>query len=285
MMSDGRTQTYRVLLPRIAAFLGWLGALTLCASSCSEPGEPVADGSNTNWLRQCKESAECDAAVSCTCGVCSKRCKATLECEDLAGARCVGEADVAWQSTCDAAPEQASGLCLPGCEAGTCQPGQACVSGACTFVTPPDTPLCAAAGMAEPDARRRADELLAAMQARRVSGGVTCGGDAPSEPASRLRVDGRVTCAAVVHAADMNVSRVPSLIDSEGRNTADRLNAANYTPTFWAEAFAISDESAEAAVDIMLGDRESCRGITSPRAREAGVAAVDDVWVIVLGAE
>jgi len=273
----------RVLLARIGAVLG---ALSLLVSSCSEPTESTSsDGSNTNWLRQCTTRAECGAEAACTCGVCSQRCESETDCGRLRGARCVATFDSAYLSTCPDMSAETSGVCLPGCVAGSCGPGQACVSGACVLVTPPDTPLCAGTSRTESASNRRADELLAALQAVRAAGGVSCGAGAPSQPARPLRVDARPTCAANVHAADMHVTRLRSLIDSEGRDTIARLEAANYAPSFWAEGFAITDQSAQAALDLMIRDEAACRALTAAAARDAGVASVGDAWVIVLAAE
>jgi hypothetical protein len=83
----------------------------------------------------------------------------------------------------------------------------------------------------------------------------------------------------------MNVTRMRSLTDSTGRDAVARLEAANYTPSFWAEAYAMTDDSAEEALDIMLRDEVACRGLIAAPARDAGIASVGDVWVIVLAAE
>jgi uncharacterized protein YkwD len=272
----------RALLARLGAVLG---ALALLVSSCSEPKESTSDGSNTNWLRQCTQGAECGASTACTCGVCSKRCESDADCGSLSGAHCVAALEAAYLSTCGGASTDLPGVCLPGCEAGSCGPGQACVSGACAFVTPPGTALCASMSASGAAPNQRADELLAAIQAVRAAGGVSCGTGAPSRPVSPLRLDARLTCAANVHAADMEVTRQRSLTDSAGRDTVARLEAASYTPSFWAEAFAMTDQSAQAALDIMLRDEAACRGLTATPARDAGVASVGDVWIIVLAAE
>jgi uncharacterized protein YkwD len=272
----------RVLLARVGAVLG---ALTLLVSSCSEPTESTSDGSNTNWLRQCATRAACGAEAACTCGVCSRRCESDADCGSLRGARCAAALDPAYLSTCRDISAEVSGVCLPECVPGSCAPGQACVSGACALVTPPDTPMCAVASGTQPAPNRHADELLAALQAVRAAGGVSCGAGAPSQPVSPLRVDARLTCTASVHAADMHVTRLRSLTDSKGRDTVARLEAANYAPSFWAEAFAMTDQSAQAALDIMLRDEMACRGLTAAAARDAGVASVGDAWVIVLATE
>lgn len=260
-----------------------LGALSLLVSSCSEPTEST-DGSNTNWLKQCPVRAECGASTECTCGVCSKPCENDEDCASLRGAHCVASLDAAYLSTCGNTTPETSGVCLPRCEAGSCGLGQACVSGACTLVSLPDTPLCNGTSSTNATANRRADELLTAIQAVRGAGGVSCGAGAPSQPATPLRLDGRLTCAANVHAADMDQTRVLGLTDSEGRDTVARLEAANYTQSFWAEGFAMS-QSAQAALDIMLRDDVACRGLTAAAARDVGVASVGDVWVIVLAAD
>jgi len=273
----------RVLLVRISVVLG---ALALLVSSCSEPVESGSDGSNTNWLRQCSAHAECGSLTACTCGVCSKHCESNADCGSLSGAHCVAGTEAAYLSTCRDASAAPAGVCLPGCEAGSCGFGQACVSGACTLVTPPDTSFCTGTSRTDSTANRRADELLAAIQAVRAAGGVSCADSAPSQAAaSPLRLDARLTCAANVHAADMNSTRVRSLIDSEGRDTVARLEAANYAASFWAEAFAMTDQSAAAALDIMLRDPAACRGLTATPARDVGVGSAGDVWVIVLAAE
>jgi uncharacterized protein YkwD len=274
--------TGRALLARISIAIG---ALALLASSCSEPKESTDEGSNTNWLKLCAEPAECGASTACTCGVCSKRCESDADCGPLRAAHCVATLEAAYLSTCGDTSTETSGLCLPDCTAGSCRPGQACVSGACTLLTPPDTPMCTGMSATDSESNRRADELLAAIQAARAAGGISCGANPPSQPASLLRLDARLACAANVHAADMNVTRVRSLTDSEGRDTVARLEGAAYTQSFWAEGFAMTNQSAQAALEIMLRDDLACRGLTAGAARDVGVAAVGDVWVIVLAAD
>jgi hypothetical protein len=109
---------------------------------------------------------------------------------------------------------------------------------------------------------------------------------AVSDVAAGIRIGGTIWLRlAQAQKADMQVSRLRSLIDSQGRDTVARLEAANYAPRFWAEAFAMSEKSAEAALDVMLRDQAACRGLTAAAARDAGVASVGDVWVIVWAAE
>jgi uncharacterized protein YkwD len=137
----------------------------------------------------------------------------------------------------------------------------------------------------EPAAQMREDELLQALNAVRAAGGVTCGSDAPSAPAPALRLDSRLVCAARVFAADLNITRAQSLTDSQGRGSAQRINAAGYNDNQWAESFAFRSSSASDALSVMLGDAASCPRLVDASYLDVGVAYVGDVNVVSLASE
>jgi len=55
--------------------------LNLCAA-CAK-SEPPASGTNTNWLKHCDTSVDCDGAGDCLCGVCTLSCKGNAECSPV----------------------------------------------------------------------------------------------------------------------------------------------------------------------------------------------------------
>lgn len=63
----------------VAAALALALTVTLGATTCS-PG-PESSGTNTNWLKECENSAQCGTAGSCLCGLCTATCVAESDCE------------------------------------------------------------------------------------------------------------------------------------------------------------------------------------------------------------
>jgi uncharacterized protein YkwD len=247
------------------------------------PGPSV--GSNSNWLRACKADTECDGAPSCVCGACSFECSRDSDCDMLPAARCALDTDPASVATCDTAPSSApAGICLPRCTPGSCRDGQTCVAQACVLTPMPNNAFCMPAAHPVVRDRSNADELLALLQDKRTSGGLTCGGTA-APPAPALRLDARLVCAARIFAADLEVTHAPNLIDSQGRQSDQRMQLAGYAPRQWGEAFALQPMSAQDALQIMLADVGTCMRFADPQFTDVGVGSSGSARVISLGAQ
>jgi hypothetical protein len=263
---------------------GALLAFALVALSCEDPGVSPTAGSNSNWLVTCELDEQCPGVASCVCTRCTRACASDADCAGLGDTRCALPADAAGASECvDGA---SSGLCLPRCEAGSCASDQACVAGACVLDPPPDVDFCAPVAAAAPAAHVREDELLALVQAMREAGGVTCGASEPSTPVPTLLGQrGSLRCAARVLAADVDAGAARGLVDASGRSTRDRLAAAGYADTLWAEAYAVAAPAATDALAIMLGDESSCLALTRDGYVDIGVGSVGDASVVTLAAD
>jgi hypothetical protein len=261
----------------------WLALLTLaCQGQSSTPSE----GSNSNWLIACSGDSECGAAFSCRCGGCSRECDSDADCDGFADARCSAATENARASQCRTRDSvQSFGICLPRCEAGSCNTGQACIDAACVLMPWPDSEFCAALTWADAEQRVRQDELLQLLNETRAAGGVSCGGNPPAVPAPALRLDGRLVCAARVLATDLNATGMRSLLDSQGRSSQQRFTAAGYTSRRWGEGFAMQASSPSDALASMLADEDSCLALIDPDARDAGAAWVGDVDVLSLAAD
>jgi hypothetical protein len=88
----------------------WLLTAVWCATlavACAKSKEPEA-GTNTNWLKRCDITQDCQGAGSCLCGVCTVSCADDTTCAALGGpASCT-------QLTTGMCPTSASGsACLP----------------------------------------------------------------------------------------------------------------------------------------------------------------------------
>lgn len=267
--------------------LRWLLELGACllALGCQEPAAGPTAGSNSNWLLACSTDRDCEPDLACHCGGCTRDCESDADCSDLAGARCAQDAELAHETQCRAASAMPSGICLPGCEPGTCFDGQACVGGSCVLVTLPSSAMCAPVAPAGPEQRQWEDQLLALLNETRATGGVSCGTEAPSTSAGALRIDARLLCAARVFGGDLELSRARSLVDSAGRGSQQRMNEAGYSSQSWAEAFAFSGSSPNDALSIMLADADSCHGLMAASNEDVGVAHIGDVDVLSLASE
>lgn len=255
-------------------------ALTLFA--CGDPAEPSV-GSNSNWLKACVAVKECGGdAPACVCGACSELCSSDDDCEALPGAHCALANDPAASASCGAQP---TGLCLPSCEPGGCSEDQACVSGSCVLAALPDVPLCADVHMQSADDRKREDELLAALAALRSNAGVSCGSATASMPVPAVRLDPRLICNARVLAGDIAAHGVSGLTDSQGRTTPDRLSAVSYDQSLWGESFAIDASNADAALQYMLADVDTCTRLGDARFHDVGVGVAGSTWVITIASE
>lgn len=261
-----------------------IGLLVLLAASCQEPSPGPSAGSNSNWLMACSADRDCRSGAACYCGSCTRECSDDADCGDFANARCATSTETAYQSQCRTSGAN-SGICLPLCQPGTCSEDQVCLSGSCVLASLPVSDLCSPLAAASAEQRTWEDELLVLLNETRAAGGVTCGGDAPSVAVGELRVDGRLRCAARLFGSDLAVTRSRALVDSLGRDSQQRMDAAGYAPRFWAEAFAFRASAPSDALSMMLSDAESCRGLMAANNEDVGVAHIQDVDVLTLGAE
>lgn len=259
----------------------WLLVLgELASAGCGETQSEETLGSNSNWLMLCDESTECQDELSCECGACLIRCQADSDCEALPDARCVLAEDPAATSVCtDAVP---SGLCLPACQAGSCSAPWPCVDGACVPHTPPVAEFCAAVAGWDASASTVEDELLALLNEARAAGGVQCGTDPATNPLPIVDFDARLRCAARVFAADLAANNGATLVDSQGRDTQQRLQLAGYDHITWGEAFSLESDEQTAFAD-MLSRMDSCQPLVAQSAQSVGVGVVGNVAVITLG--
>jgi hypothetical protein len=88
-----------------------------------------------------------------------------------------------------------------------------------------------------------------------------------------------------VLATDIDAQGTRGLTDSSGRGSRERLQAAGYPATFWAEGYAIAARTASDALAVMLADDAACSGLTRDGYAALGVARVGTAYVVTLGAE
>lgn len=265
--------------------MGGLWLVPIVVVACSDPKSSQTLGTNSNWFVECSDDTECTGAARCECARCTRGCETDDDCAGIKRARCAAAATPAALSQC-AADATPAGVCLAACSAGNCADGEACISGTCVSRSLPAGDFCApvaAAGQAE---RASEDDLFSLISNLRAAGGIPCGANAAAPPASvPVRANGALFCAARVLAADIEGQGTRGLVDSSGRGTRERLQAAGYTPRLWADAFAISAASANEALGVMLADESACTGLTRDGYTDAGVARIGDTYAITLGAE
>jgi hypothetical protein len=268
---------------RDSAFL--LLVAGVVAGSCGDPTSSPTLGTNSNWLVVCTDDGDCTGAARCECARCTRGCDADAACGAIEGGRCALASTPAVLSQCGAETPLA-GLCLLGCSPGDCAETEACVSGACVTGLLPDNDFCSPVAASTRELRAGEDELFELVQALRAAGGVACGTNAPSSPASvAVRADGRLRCAARVLATDIDAQGTRGLTDSNGRDSRERLQAAGYAATFWAEGYAVAARTASDALAVMLADDAACSGLTRDGYAALGVAHVGTAYVVTLGAD
>jgi hypothetical protein len=267
-------------LHAIGLLLAWLLA------ACGDPEAPGPKvGSNSNWLRACTASEQCDEAPVCECGACTERCSSDADCAGLGDARCARADDPAARSACGGADLSGAGMCLPRCTPGSCDDGQACVDGACVLAALPDVPYCAEVRAQDMTARAREERLLELVQSMREAGATSCGGAAAAAPAPAFRLDPRLICEARVFARDLDEHGFTGLADAQGRSPEDRLGLVGYRARLWGESFALQTSEAGAALAFMLEPVDSCQRLTDARYVDIGVGNANDTWLVTIGLE
>lgn len=68
----------------VIAGFGAAAVMSACATMSSSSGS----GSNSNWLAVCAKSSDCTAPLECWCGVCTKACTTSADCDGLANGSC-----------------------------------------------------------------------------------------------------------------------------------------------------------------------------------------------------
>jgi hypothetical protein len=259
--------------------------LVACALACSDPHPGPQSGSNSNWLRACDTEDACDSSLGCQCGACTQACKSDADCASLPNAWCVLQAESAAQALCagsDAWPS--SGMCRPRCRPGTCDAGQVCALGACTPLEVPSAGECASVAEQQTEAEAEEEELLEVVERTRLDASIVCNG-AVSPTGAAVRPDPRLFCAARLLAEDLAAHGGTSLVDSQGRDTAARMQRVGYSGTFWAEGFAFGVKDASAAWSEMLASADFCSNAASANLRDVGVGVWNGTYVVTLGAE
>ena len=260
--------------------------LQVCALACSDPHPGPQVGSNSNWLRACDSDDVCGQFLGCQCGACTRPCQGDADCESLSkDARCVFEEDSAAQALCRTSDTWTSGgMCRPRCQPGTCNAGQVCALLVCTPLEVPSAGECADVVDQQPEAKAQEEQLLDMLEQARLDGSVVCDGSV-SPAAAAVRPDARLFCAARLLAANLAAHGGTTLVDSQGRNTAARMQLVGYSSTFWAEGFASSMKSSANAWSTMLQSTDFCSVAASPQLQDAGVGVWDGTYVVTLGAE
>jgi len=255
----------------------WFGSLLL---GCSTPEESPSAGSNTNWLTHCESDADCGHTTSCLCGGCTLACARTSDCDSLPGAVCVDSTADSVQVGCtDEAGFLPAGLCLPGCEPGSCGADLICSLGACVPFLTPELPLCSALG--DPD-RVLEDQLLLEVETRFSTGDLSCPDGSSLSASLLVTIAPELTCAARALAADILLTRSSSLVDSQGRTTSARLAEAGVTASRWAEGFAFGVDTATGGFARMLADAEFCAAVAGAGFEGIGVGVYGDSFVVLL---
>jgi hypothetical protein len=273
----------RTLLARVTGGLSW--ALVLVAA-CGSPERGPTVGSNSNWLQACDCDDDCGGSTVCRCGLCTADCSSDDDCDSYENTRCAAVADPATWATCQTSqPALGAGICLARCEPGDCGEGRACVAAACVLAPMPAVDFCAPVEDRSAADRTNEEVFLDLLQEMRANGGVTCGTDAPTAELPLLRLDLRLLCAARVFAADLELTRADSRIDSQGRDSEGRMALAGYATTLWGEGYVSEPASPADALSRMLADPESCIALTDANLADVGVGVSGQVYVVTLGSE
>jgi hypothetical protein len=273
----------RAPLARVIRGLGWA---LLPAFACGSPDRGPQTGSNSNWLQTCESNDECGGSIVCRCGLCTADCGSDDDCGAYDGTRCAAVADPATWATCQTAqPALGAGICLAQCEPGDCGGGRACVAGACVLAPMPAGDFCATVQDRTETDRINEELFLAMLQEMRATEAVVCGTDLTTADLPLLRLDLRLMCAARVFAADLEVTRTDSLVDSQGRDSEQRMTLAGYATTLWAESYVFDSASPDDALSRMLANLESCGGLVDSSLSEVGVGVSGHAYVVTLGSE
>ncbi len=255
----------------------WLGWFLL---ACGTPEESPTAGSNTNWLVHCDSDQDCGQTSRCLCGGCTRECQLEEDCNPLLGAKCVRVTDDAALVGCGAIDESGpASFCLPNCQPGSCGPDMLCSLGSCVPFLVPRLPLCSALGTSDSVLE---DQLLLEVETTLASGNVSCPDGSSLLASALVAVDPELACAARALAADIQQTRSPSLIDSEGRGTSQRLEEVGVTASRWAEGFAFGVDAATSAITRMLSDTDFCTAFVGGGFAGIGVGVYGDSFVVLL---
>jgi len=115
-------------------------------------------------------------------------------------------------------------------------------------------------------------EVVALVNDARASGG-DCGGEAFG-PASPLRVENSLRCAARVHSLDMSERGFFDHTNPDGESPFDRMERAGYSYSAAAENIAAGYGTASQVVEGWLGSVGHCRNILNATYEEIGVGHV-----------
>jgi hypothetical protein len=83
---------------------------------------------------------------------------------------------------------------------------------------------------------------------------------------------------------DLGQSGNLGLVDSQGRNTQDRMTLVGYSSGPWGESFA-REASVSEALDAMMSDIDSCQRFVNAAFLDVGVGSAGSVQIVTIGAE
>jgi uncharacterized protein YkwD len=125
--------------------------------------------------------------------------------------------------------------------------------------------------------------MLQAVNAVRATGCDCSGEKMPPVPA--LTWNDQLALAAKLHTEDMIKNNFFDHNSSDGKSPGDRIKAAGYTYRFYAENIAIINTDEQKVVAYWLTSQGHCRNIMDVRAKEIGVARVNNSWTMDLAAK
>jgi uncharacterized protein YkwD len=104
--------------------------------------------------------------------------------------------------------------------------------------------------------------------------GATCGDRGSFPAAGDLAWSAALAAAALVHSDDMAAGNFFSHTGSDGRNAGQRITAAGYDWSTWAENIAAGQPTVVSVVDAWMASPGHCVNLMQPRLRDIGVACV-----------
>ena len=102
--------------------------------------------------------------------------------------------------------------------------------------------------------------------------GADCGSSGRFAPAPPLHWDARLQRAAASHAAEVAQSGRLEHRSSDGRDGGDRLRAAGYAHSLWAENLAAGHADVAEVVQAWLASPAHCGNLLNPRLQQVGLA-------------
>jgi uncharacterized protein YkwD len=130
--------------------------------------------------------------------------------------------------------------------------------------------------------------MLALVNAKRTAG-TTCGGEA-FPPVPPLTLQSNINRAADAHAADMATRNYFSHTGANGSDPGNRMTAAGYAWSAWAENIAAGQTTPESVIAALFGSTGHCHNFMSSAVTQIGfgraqnsASAYGNYWVADMG--